>query len=38
MTPSFVGPHPMIWGTAWQARSGRWILQHRALLDAALGA
>ena len=37
VTPEFVGPHPMVWGMAWQARGARWLLDHRDLLDAALG-
>ena len=23
VTPGFTGPHPMVWGMAWQARGGR---------------
>jgi ribosomal protein S18 acetylase RimI-like enzyme len=37
LTPEFVGPHPMIWGMAWQARGAAWILDHRPMLDQALG-
>jgi phosphotransferase family enzyme len=37
VTAGFVGPHPMVWGMAWQARGGRWILDHRGLLEESLG-
>lgn len=37
ITPDFRGPHPMVWGMAWQIRGARWILEHRALLADALG-
>jgi ribosomal protein S18 acetylase RimI-like enzyme len=36
VTMEFVGPHPMIYGMAWQARGGVWILDHRDVLEAAL--
>ena len=37
ITPNFVGPHPMVWGMAWQIRGARWILDHADFLAAALG-
>lgn len=37
ITPDFNGPHPMVWGMAWQIRGARWILDHRGLLADALG-
>jgi len=37
ITPEFRGPHPMVWGMAWQIRGGRWILDHADLLAEALG-
>lgn len=27
----------LLWAIAWRTRSGRWMLQHRAILDRALG-
>ena len=38
ITPDFLGPHPMVWGMAWQIRGARWILDHTDLLAAALDA
>ena len=38
VTPDFEGPHPMVWGMAWQIRGARWILDHTGLLADALGA
>jgi hypothetical protein len=37
ITWEFRGPHPMVWGMAWQIRGARWILDHRHLLSDALG-
>jgi len=37
ITPAAVGPHPMVWGVAWQARGAVWMLDHRELLERALG-
>jgi hypothetical protein len=37
ITPDFVGPHPMVWGMAWQARGARWLLENRAQLEDAVG-
>lgn len=37
VTPADVGPHPMVWGVAWQARGARWLLANRSRLEAALG-
>lgn len=36
ITRSFLGPHPMVWGMAWQVRGAVWILDHRTLLNRAL--
>jgi hypothetical protein len=38
ITPDFGGPHPMVWGMAWQIRGARWILDHADLLRQALEA
>ena len=37
ITPDYTGPHPMVWGMAWQIRGARWILDHWDLLAHALG-
>lgn len=37
ITPDFRGPHPMVWGMAWQIRGARWILDHTGLLADVLG-
>lgn len=36
VTPEFLGPHPMVWGMAWQVRGARWILNNADLLQRAL--
>jgi hypothetical protein len=38
VTPDFTGPHPMVWGMAWQIRGARWLLDHSDILADALGA
>lgn len=38
ITTDFKGPHPMVWGMAWQIRGARWILDHADLLVEAIGA